>query len=140
MTDYATLTDAEINRRIAEALGYRTEKIAERDVFIFKGIRLEWRLVTPHELRDNSEQASASEVLAWERTPMWSTNVANALELLDQCPEYIIWKDTYKDKQGDVEIHYRLQIGETMRPSRYDMSLPRAICEAWLAWKEETHE
>jgi hypothetical protein len=141
VSDYTVLTDAEINRRIAQALGYRVEwresgsfRIIDDPYESYSVKTPGYVLIDPKGVQDDESHDTEDE--AWCDAPDWFCNIVwNPIELLDGCKSFIIWKNTYTAENNKEVIEYSIGIEGSM-DNHYRLPLARAICEAWLAWKE----
>jgi hypothetical protein len=136
MTDYASLTDAELNRRIAEAAGYTVQRIANPQTMSFREGLHEYILLSPRGVPVHPDGAVGSEESAWATSPRWSNDVGAAMSLLADADvwSWKVEKNTEETIDGsEIVTDYWVEIGRFKRGSE---SLTRAIALAWLAWKE----
>lgn len=126
MTDYAAMSDAELNRAIAEKREYLLSAIDPNN----------WTVLDPDRMPITGYHTYPAQ--AWEAVPNWAGDVGEAMKLLESESDYIIQKDS----EDEDELRYSVQIG-FVNPSglrggcrTYGESLPRAIAECWLMLKE----
>jgi hypothetical protein len=134
MADYGLLTNEQINGRIAGIIGFRviwhkTTSRGDHGEFIGGHIILE-----PNSPPSNIPPGYDTEILAWDHAPSWTSEYAIAFALIESVQYFIRYSPG-----GGHWIALTVFVGEV--PSRRNFiglnaSLPRAICEAWLNWKE----
>lgn len=118
MTDYSTLSDEELSRRVAEALGG-------------------WRKVGDDDLWINDQRDDVLGVPPiYQGTPPYATDWSLTGPLIEEYEMAIgIVKSEESDRRGYAEAW-----SEKREYCAYDSTALRAICGAFLALKEAEHD
>lgn len=125
MTDYAELTDAELNQHIAQA----------REYLLSANDPNNWTVLDPDRIQITGFHTYPAQ--AWAAVPNWAGDVGEAMKLLEDVLGFTVQNDENED-----ELRYFVQIrfidSQGLRGGCrvYRDRLPRAIAECWLMWKE----
>jgi len=121
----AEMTNEELRRKIGALLGYAVGD------FVFLGMRAGYRLTL------NGERMGEYETYdkAWSHVPNWPEDVAAALGLITQTDVDFSMNRGAIDNTG---MRWEWLAFVNSYPS-YANEPARAICLAWLAWKEAQH-
>jgi hypothetical protein len=146
LSKYSTLSDGELNRKIAETLGYRVESY-------FSGESGEdfFRLVSPGGYSDNHSPSLSEDTVWLNHLPDWTGNTDIAIGLASG----LNWRGglvgfravdlTKGDDPRYPNFVCSIPYDVVMEVEKLDMphlatgwgdTLARAICEAWLLWHE----
>ncbi len=149
MTDYAAMTDAELNRRVAEALGYRVEfheHTSRREDSYgeswLSGDYPGYVCLDPdetyesayREYEDGFPEGFDTEELAWE----------NGVAYAEYSPSFSLFENQVtftltQNMSAAPEARWVAYIGSDIRNAQYVVTAAanaRGLAECWLAWKE----
>ena len=128
MTDYASISNEELRRVIAERLGYAV---------VYHTSAVAWHLFDPAGVRIEHPKSLVEED-AWGYTPNWPEDLNAAFSLISNFFNLHLEIITREDQNG-VQRMWRCVYGMT-NDSREGYSLfeypARAVCLAWLAWSD----
>jgi hypothetical protein len=149
MNEYATLTDEQLNKRIAQALGYRVEfhehtsrYVSSYDDSYLSGDEPGYVCLEPgrtyenayREYKDDFPEGFDTEEKAWKDAPAYA-QYSPSFELVKDLPYH-----HYYDPNEVPELRHLFRIvpHDDMAPraQSYAATLERALAEAWLYWKE----
>jgi hypothetical protein len=132
-TDYAKLSDRELDRAIAEALGY---EIYHYD----KDYPAKCYYMLMDGDGDFSHKERKTEADAWEDIPHWATEYATAFELADEAQHDHPNVDITIQRHGTWG-QYQCRIGNYHHEIESWGETPaRALCIAWLNWQRRHDE
>lgn len=117
--DIRSMSDAELRRAIAEALGYTVSIQA-----------IGWCIYKPDGTLHNEIRGSAA--LAWENIPNWPQSADDALGLLREMPGKLL---SWSESAQVWRIHDLLLTWQGGTPCiGHHINAPRLISEVWYTW------
>jgi hypothetical protein len=138
MTEYSMMSDDELRIAVAKALGWQFMRVTERSLRAYP--------IKPGESSNGYYPSKEGDEIVFANEydycdPDWPTSIAAAWELVEEAAQDGVGMDLFTIHE-DNHFWYRTELfdppGGPM-PEVYSAeseSAPRAICVAWLKWKE----
>jgi hypothetical protein len=134
MSDYSELTDEDIVLAIRETKGYEFQQNAPEGNFCLTvGNDKGWWKIPGYK-----EWTCAQ---CYDISPDWSTVIAEAWELFEEMPEWVTVMKTTGENKWYCGCHGSSdEQGNIYWYQAFADTAPRAICIAWLIWKDAQKE